>query len=138
MMQRYEQEIFKKPLPRATTRSATGPATTQVTDLQLQRAIDTMVALVVLVGDREAVGGTEGKTIMPSLPVTRPAATTPASAPTTAPAPAPATAPKTAPPKVLPGPEDEIQRPDDPRKRMPPEIVPDKRRPAATTNTTSP
>ena len=30
-----------------------------------------MVALVVLVGDREA-GGPESKTVMPSLPITRP------------------------------------------------------------------
>jgi C-terminal processing protease CtpA/Prc len=79
MQQRYEQEIFKRPVPKATTRSATMPATTQAStpvDLQLQRAIDTIIALVVLTGDRESGGTDDAKTIMPSLPVTRPAATT--------------------------------------------------------------
>jgi carboxyl-terminal processing protease len=69
MKQRYEQEIFRKPVVKSTTRSATAPATTQagVVDQQLQRAIDTMIALVVLVGDKE-VGGVEAKTPMPALP----------------------------------------------------------------------
>ena len=93
MQQRYEQELFKRPIPKATTRSATQPATTQASqpvDLQLQRAIDTIVALVVLTGDRETAGGAEDvKTLMPSLdpatttttttsPVTTPATTSPA------------------------------------------------------------
>jgi carboxyl-terminal processing protease len=70
MNQRYEQELFKRPIPKSTTRSATGPATTQVLDAQLQRAIDTMVALVVLVGDKET--GEAPKTPMPAMPVTLP------------------------------------------------------------------
>src|SRR6185295_19294929 len=36
MQQRYEQELFKKPVAKSSTRSATGPATTQVIDVQLQ------------------------------------------------------------------------------------------------------
>ena len=88
MQQRYEQELFKRPVPKATTRSTTQPSTTQAAapvDLQLQRAIDTIIALVVLTGDRQSVaGGAEDvKTIMPSLPVTTSPATTRA---TTAPA----------------------------------------------------
>ena len=99
MQQRYEQELFKKPVRKATTRSATMPATTQASqpiDLQLQRAIDTMIALVVLAGDRDSVAaaaaaaGEDVKTIMPSLPTTRPATarkrtTAPATTTTTAP-----------------------------------------------------
>jgi carboxyl-terminal processing protease len=124
MMQRYEQELFKRPLPKATTQSATGPAaTTQVLDAQLQRAIDTMVALVVLVGDREA-GGPESKTLMPSLPVTRPAAATKPTA-----KPATTTAPATTPRQELPPPSTtptgEIKRLERERGRQaPPEIVP--------------
>lgn len=77
MQTRYEQELFKKPMPKSTTRGPTsGPATTQaVTDAQLQRAIDTMVALVVLVGDRQ-VADVFPPTPMPSLPVKEPPATT--------------------------------------------------------------
>src|SRR5688572_3533016 len=97
MQQRYEQEIFRKPVPKATTRSATMPATTQASqplDLQLQRAIDTIIALVVLTGDRETPGGPDdAKTIMPSLPVTLPAATTRATPATTTTTTAPTTAP---------------------------------------------
>src|SRR4051794_38020188 len=48
--ERYEQELFKKPVPKTTTKSVLLPATTQMTDIQLQRGIDTMVALVVLTG----------------------------------------------------------------------------------------
>jgi carboxyl-terminal processing protease len=96
MQQRYEQELFKRPVVKSTTQSATGPATTQVTDAQLQRAIDTMVALVVLNGERD--GGSGAKTVMPSLPVTmptqpatatKPAATTTTPAATTTSSPAP-------------------------------------------------
>jgi carboxyl-terminal processing protease len=79
MQQRYEQELFKRPVRKATTRSATMPATTQASgpvDLQLQRAIDTIIALVVLTGDRESVVAApdDAKTLMPSLPTTKPAA----------------------------------------------------------------
>ncbi|MEA2708927.1 MAG: carboxyl-terminal processing protease, partial [Phycisphaerales bacterium] len=93
MMQRYEQELFKRPVIKATTRSATQPATTQsasVVDAQLQRAIDTIIALVVLNGDRESVAAADAKTVMPSLPTTQPATTSRATtsettSPTTAP-----------------------------------------------------
>lgn len=97
MQMRYEQELFKRPISKSTTRSATQPATTQsTTDAQLQRAIDTMVALVVLVGDRE-VTDVLPKTPIPSLPVTTTQAMTPASTTTTAPATTRTTAPTTAP-----------------------------------------
>jgi carboxyl-terminal processing protease len=57
MMLRRENELFKRPLPRVSTRpstSTTTAPTTQPVDLQLQRAVDTMIALVVLQGDRTA------------------------------------------------------------------------------------
>jgi carboxyl-terminal processing protease len=95
MQQRYEQELFKRPVPKATTRSVTQPSTTQASgpiDLQLQRAIDTIIALVVLTGDRQSVAADDAKTLMPSLPTTQPAAaaattttTKATSTPTTAP-----------------------------------------------------
>lgn len=92
--QRYEQELFKRPLPKSTTRSASGqksPATTQaMVDLQLQRAIDTMIALVVLVGDRDAAD------VLPKMIEKPTAVTQPATAPTTR-ATQPVTAPTTAP-----------------------------------------
>jgi hypothetical protein len=102
MQQRYEQELFKRPVPKSSTRSATAPATTQVTDVQLQRAIDTIVALVVLTGDRDSAAGDAARTIMPSLPVTKPAATKPTTTPATTRTTRPAattrsTAPTTAP-----------------------------------------
>jgi len=152
MQQRYEQEIFKRPVAKATTRSALRPtttdsltkggsttnpstiasttqATTQVTDAQLQRAIDTMVALVVLTGDRQAEANGSGapKTVMPSLPEPATTETSPATA-------APATQPASPPlaPTTLPG--DEAPAPSlgpatspngsDPRHKMPPEIAP--------------
>lgn len=57
MMLRRENELFKRPLPRVTTQPATSPATapaTQPVDAQLQRAVDTMIALLVLQGDKNA------------------------------------------------------------------------------------
>jgi hypothetical protein len=94
MQQRYEQEIFKRPIAKTTTQGAalpatnaateptpateqsstTAPATTQVIDAQLQRAIDTMVALVVLRNDQQAMenGATVKKTPMPSKATTTP------------------------------------------------------------------
>jgi carboxyl-terminal processing protease len=57
MEQRYESEIFKRPLPKPTTQSATTKAandttiiapTTEPIDVQLQRAMDTMTGLLVL------------------------------------------------------------------------------------------
>jgi carboxyl-terminal processing protease len=111
MRQRYEQEIFRKPVVKSTTRSATAPATTQagVIDQQLQRAIDTMVALVVLVGDREAGGENAGKTPMLALPApvtmpTQPATGTIPSTSTT-----PATKQELAPPSTTP--QGEIKAP---------------------------
>ncbi|MGB7158392.1 MAG: S41 family peptidase [Tepidisphaeraceae bacterium] len=54
---RREHELYKRPLPKAqtqpTTAATTAPAT-QPVDLQLQRAVDTMIALVVLQGDKDA------------------------------------------------------------------------------------
>ncbi len=110
MQQRWEQEIFRKPVVKSTTRSATQPATTQsVTDAQLQRAIDTIVALVVLVGDRE-VGDVLPKTPMPVLipmprtaaPATTQVAPTESAPAATAPQPSTTTAPVT-----IPAPADE-------------------------------
>jgi carboxyl-terminal processing protease len=88
---RYDQEIFRRPVVKSTTRSATAPATTQsATDVQLQRAIDTIVALVVLVGDRET------SEVLPKTPVVPIAVPPPASEPaTTATEPATQTKPST-------------------------------------------
>jgi carboxyl-terminal processing protease len=52
MQARYEQELFRRPAPKATTQATTTQATTQAIDPQLQRAVDTMIALVVLQSDR--------------------------------------------------------------------------------------
>ncbi len=56
MIDRFEAENFKRPLPKTTTRPTTQQASaapsTQPVDLQLQRAVDTMVALIVLRGNR--------------------------------------------------------------------------------------
>jgi carboxyl-terminal processing protease len=55
----YDQELFHRPVAKATTLSATQAATTAPTsqptmDVQLQRAVDTMIALVVLQGEKVA------------------------------------------------------------------------------------
>jgi C-terminal processing protease CtpA/Prc len=64
MEQRYESEIFKRPLPKPTTQSTTMKAandttitapTTQPIDVQLQRAMDTMTGLLVLQGTHNDV-----------------------------------------------------------------------------------
>ena len=57
MRDRYEQELFRRPVKKATTQAALGgkpetQPTTQPVDEQLQRAVDTMIALLVLEGDR--------------------------------------------------------------------------------------
>jgi hypothetical protein len=135
-MARYQQELLRNPVTKSTTRSATAPATTQATDVQLQRAIDTMVALVVLVGDREA-GDVLPKVVMPSLPVptTQPAATTqtrPTSEPATSEPAAtePASAPSSKPieKQLLPEPgsdQGELDKlKDDKKLDFPPDIVP--------------
>lgn len=76
---RYEQEMFKRPVKKPTSQPATnpvaGPATQPVLDVQLQRAVDTMVALTVLEGNQSI--GTE------SSQAATPSATMPTSAPTT-------------------------------------------------------
>jgi hypothetical protein len=132
MRQRYEQEIFRKPLVKSTTRSATAPATTQagaggVIDQQLQRAIDTMIALVVLVGDKEA-GGIEAKTPMPALPAPAAPVTMPTQPATgTVPSSTPATKQELPPPSTIPqgSLEKEIkQREKEKGLRAPVEIVP--------------
>ncbi|HEV2295778.1 MAG TPA: S41 family peptidase [Tepidisphaeraceae bacterium] len=72
MMLRRENELFKRPVPRITTQPTTAATTapaTQPVDAQLQRAIDTMIALLVLQGDREAPPAI-------ALATTRPAAAT--------------------------------------------------------------
>jgi carboxyl-terminal processing protease len=58
---RREHELYKRPLPKVATQPAaprsgatTAPAT-QPSDAQLQRAVDTMIALVVLQGDKASV-----------------------------------------------------------------------------------
>ena len=70
MRERYESELFKRPVPKSTTRPTTqannAAPTTQPIDVQLQRAVDTMIALVVL-GEHGAP---------PSTPATQPAAVT--------------------------------------------------------------
>jgi carboxyl-terminal processing protease len=57
MKDRYEQELFRRPVKKATTQAALGATqatqpSTQPVDSQLQRAVDTMIALLVLEGDR--------------------------------------------------------------------------------------
>jgi carboxyl-terminal processing protease len=121
---RYEQEIFRRPVVKSTTRSATQPATTQVVDLQLQRAIDTIVALVVLVGDRET-SDVLPKTAMAPIPAASEPATTQASEPTTQTQ--PTSEPETAP---SPATRKGGLRPKD----FPPEVVPQKK-PASTQST---
>jgi carboxyl-terminal processing protease len=94
--ERDEAEMYKRPLPKGTTQPTTAATTTpsaQIADVQLQRAVDTMVALVVLKGDRD-----EGPPR--AIPERRPTPATeaateraPASAPV--PEPVPVTAPTT-------------------------------------------
>jgi carboxyl-terminal processing protease len=101
--ERDDAEMYKRPLPKGTTQPTTTASTTapssQMTDIQLQRAVDTMVALVVLQGDREE----PGRPVIESKPAP---ASQPASVPTAEPAPetAPATAPATQPGARVPAP----------------------------------
>ena len=105
MQERYEQELHRRPVTKAATQPTTTPAT-QPTDAQLQRAVDTMIALVVLQTDRSAAG--VPPTRVRPAPATRPTTrevpvvqptTVPATrsdlptTKTTQPAPAPATVP---------------------------------------------
>jgi hypothetical protein len=108
MQERYEQELFRRPVVKSTTSPATtqAAAATQPTDGQLQAAINTMIALVVFEGERGGKPATEFLATRPAVTVT-PAPTTqeieitppPAPAPVPAPAkvPAPATRPMTQP-----------------------------------------
>src|SRR5207248_2408894 len=75
---RYEQELFKRPIKKTASQPATMPTTsptTQPLDVQLQRAVDTMVALVVLEGN-ETHGLTPAApktpTTIAAAPVTQP------------------------------------------------------------------
>lgn len=84
IQERYEAEIFKRPRPKSATQPTTAASTaptTQPTDGQLQRAVDTMVALLVLQGDKAEpqVPGARPTTMASRLGATAaPAATQPA------------------------------------------------------------
>jgi carboxyl-terminal processing protease len=50
---RYEQELFRKPVVKATTQATTTSPATQPTDGQLQAAVNTLIAWVVFEGERK-------------------------------------------------------------------------------------
>ncbi len=50
---RYEQELFRKPVVKATTQATTTSKATQPTDGQLQAAVNTLIAWVVFEGERK-------------------------------------------------------------------------------------
>jgi carboxyl-terminal processing protease len=54
LKERYEAELFHRPIPKSTTRSASQPAVaaTQPADVQLQRAVDTLMGMIILQGER--------------------------------------------------------------------------------------
>jgi hypothetical protein len=88
MKDHYEEDLFRRPIAKATTLSATeatatatttSPTTEPTMDVQLQRAVDTMIALVVLQGEK--VAGAPQPTAVPPIAMT----ISPATAPTTAP-----------------------------------------------------
>ena len=98
MLERFEAENFKRPIAKTTTRPTTQPAQAQsstqpstqpvsgqMTDAQLQRAVDTLVALIVLQGNRNELAlaapraGAPGATINVEV-------SAPTTSPTTAPA----------------------------------------------------
>lgn len=56
LRERAEAEQFRRPVPRATTRSSTRPTTEQAesVDVQLQRAVDTMIGMIIHEGNIEA------------------------------------------------------------------------------------
>jgi carboxyl-terminal processing protease len=68
--QRMTQELVQRPRPKATTAAATQPST-QVTDIQLQRAVDIMMAWLIFGG---------GSEFTPALATTEPTTQTVASA----------------------------------------------------------
>lgn len=81
MIDRFEAENFKRPVPKATTRPTTQQAaapSTQPVDTQLQRAVDTMVALIVLQGNRGELAQSPRSGLVTAL-----RAEPPATAPTT-------------------------------------------------------
>ncbi len=68
VLQQFEQELLRRPMPKVATRQTTTAAatqpTTRPTDVQLDAAVSTMVGYVVLQGERRLVA---------SQPMTRPA-----------------------------------------------------------------
>jgi carboxyl-terminal processing protease len=122
---RYEQELFKKPVVKATTHAtATAPAS-QPTDVQLQAAVNTLIAWVVFDAERGTKGANHSvaanvspapnnsvqptsepvkveapKEIPKSSPVTKPAGSS--TEPQTEPESTPKVSPKTAPAEVAP------------------------------------
>jgi carboxyl-terminal processing protease len=75
---RYDQEIFKRPVKKTTSQPATVATTTPTTqplDVQLQRAVDTMVALVVLQGNEGVAKTNAAPEVLAEtpLPATQPA-----------------------------------------------------------------
>jgi carboxyl-terminal processing protease len=95
MLERFEAENFKRPVVKTTTRpttqqaqaSSTQPATqpAQMTDSQLQRAVDTLVALIVLQGNRNELALAAPRAGAPHSTVSV-EVTAPTTAPTTTPA----------------------------------------------------
>jgi hypothetical protein len=74
--ERLQQELFKRPMPKATTAAVTRPTTAAVTDVQLQRAVDVMMAWLIFAGGSQDTGN-----VLAALP--QPPATQAASAPAT-------------------------------------------------------
>ena len=95
MLERFEAENFKRPVVKTTTRpttqqaqaSGTQPATqpAQMADTQLQRAVDTLVALIVLQGNRSELALATPRADAPGATVDI-ELTAPTTAPTTTPA----------------------------------------------------
>jgi hypothetical protein len=92
MKDHYEQELFHRPMAKVTTASSTAPATAEAAtaptsqpslDVQLQRAVDTMIALVVLQGEK--VADAPAPTVVPPIAMTVSPATAPTTEPTTTP-----------------------------------------------------
>jgi carboxyl-terminal processing protease len=82
MRDRYQAELFKRPVAKTTTRQSTtrAVATTQPVDVQLQRAVDTMIALVVLGNHNleSPLPATTAPTTMTAINVSAPPTTQPA------------------------------------------------------------
>ncbi len=82
---RLEQELMKRPMPKAATNPKTPAATTQVVDTQLQRAVDTMVAVLVLDQNKS---DRKGKLVPPITEKVSPLPTTSTATPASQSAPA--------------------------------------------------